>query len=425
MGKTPKNNKSKKKETTTKTKLEYIIGTKKISKTAYQRYINSIPITKNKITIIKDNMDNYIEKIKDIFQLLFNYFSKNKNISSKSLNTLINITKNANDELFANFQNLLNPEEFYQCFISYLKKNIKENILKQIKSGNFVTRFYSVFQKLKNENIEIYLFEKEITSYIRQDIVLSIFKLGSNLDSYVNLLNLGSDWFEMIDKNNLILDESIETFEQNYLLSECVFHSIKTTLSEFIKIDDEALKKAIHTVLNKINFYYSELDEQFSAITFLGYNVVIRNYFKNYKNQDVKVALSNVITHELIHILLIELTDKNFFNNSFERSNKKIIESGNYFEKIFFGVDVQWYSKDLVDYLKNFENFKKDIKVFNNDIINIYNNSCIPQEDTIMTMTDDECIKSGILRNKMNFKKNNDYKQFGHCYKYFLINNYK
>ena len=239
------------------------------------------------------------------------------------------------------------------------------------------------------------------------------------------MLSFENDWFEIIDKNNLILDESIETFKQDYLLSECVFHSIKTTLSEFIKIDDEVLKKAIDTVLNKINFYYSGIDEQFSAITFLGYNVVIRNYFKNYKNQDVKLVLRNVITHELIHILLIELTDKNFFNNSFERSNKKIIESGNYFEKIFFGVDVQWYSKDLVDYLKNFENFKKDIKVFNNDIINIYNNSCIPQEDTIMTMTDDECIKSGILRNKMNFKKNNDYKQFGHCYKYFFINNYK
>ena len=90
--------------------------------------------------------------------------------------------------------------------------------------------------------------------------------------------------------------------------------------------------------------------------------MIIRNYFKNYKNQDVKVVLRNVNSLELIYILLIELTDKNYFNNSFERSNKNIIESWNYYENIFFCIDVKWYSKDLVDFLKILKIIKKILK---------------------------------------------------------------
>ena len=124
--------------------------------------------------------------------------------------------------------------------------------------------------------------------------------------------------------------------------------------------------------------------------------------------------MRNVITHELIHILLIELTDNNYFIHSFERSNNKIKESGNYFEKIFFGVDVQWYSQELINYLKNYDNLKKNIKDFNQDIINIYNNTFISNEDNVMTLTDNDCIKNCILRNKANPKKNNNYSPYGH-----------
>ena len=169
--------------------------------------------------------------------------------------------------------------------------------MKKNYNSNFVTHFYCVFENLKKENLKCYLFENNITSYIRQDIILSIFKLGNNIDSYINMLNFEKDWFEIIDKNNLVLDESIEAFKQNYLLSNCIFSYIKTTLSEFIQIDDKTLKNTIDSILNKINLYYSGIDGKFSAITFLGYNAIIRNYFKNYKNQDIKVVLKNVITN--------------------------------------------------------------------------------------------------------------------------------
>ena len=200
-----------------------------------------------------------------------------------------------------------------------------------------------------------------------------------------------------IDKNNLIIDESIETFKQQYLCAETTFNAIKLTLAEFIKVEDEKIKNTINEILDKTKFYYSDLDEQYSAISFLGYNVVIRNYFKDINNKDIKVVLRNVITHEIIHLLLLELTDKNFFNNSFERSNKKISESGDHFEKIFFGVDVKWYSKELCSYLKNFQNYEKNLQEFNKDIVKIYNKTCKSKENKIQYLTDAECIQQNIL----------------------------
>ena len=88
-----------------------------------------------------------------------------------------------------------------------------------------------------------------------------------------------------IDKNNLIIDESVETFKQQYLYSETTFNAIKLTLVEFIKVEDEQVKNTNNEVLDKTKFYYSDLDEQYSALNFLGYNVVIRNYFKDINNK--------------------------------------------------------------------------------------------------------------------------------------------
>ena len=105
-----------------------------------------------------------------------------------------------------------------------------------------------------------------------------------------------------IDKNNLIIDESIETFKQKYLYSETTFNAIKLTLAEFIKVEDKKIKNTINEILDKTKFYFSDLDEQYFAISFLGYNVVIRNYFKDINNKDIKVELCNVITHVIIHL---------------------------------------------------------------------------------------------------------------------------
>jgi hypothetical protein len=247
------------------------------------------------------------------------------------LNNLLNITQSASDKLFANFENLLYREEFFKSFCSYLKKIIKENQLNKMYNGTFAFRFFNLFNRFITKNLNKYLFDNSISSFIRQDIILSIFHYGNQLDNYIVMFDKDKDWYDPIDKNNLIIDESVETFKQQYLYSETTFNAIKLTLAEFIKVEDEKIKNTINEILDKTKFYYSDLDEQYSAISFLGYNVVIRNYFKDINNKDIKVVLRNVITHEIIHLLLLELTDKNFFNNSFERNNKKISESGDQF----------------------------------------------------------------------------------------------
>ena len=418
MGKTPKNTK-KKKQSFSGSKINK--NQKKYSKTMYQNYISTVPISKNikKLKTTSDINDSYNKKIKNLFDLLLSYFYADKQISKTSFENINKIVKDANDELFIDFRYLLESKKFYECFCSLLKKLIKDTELEKLKNSKYRLRLHSIFSTLSSKNIKNYLFDDSISSYIKQDIILSIFQLEDNIDKYYPLLDCDNKFFLPIDKRNLIIDESIDYFKEKYLFSKCVFNSIKLTLTEFIEVEDEILKKAINDILNKTNFYYCDIDESFSGISFLGYNVVIRSYFNNYKNDDSKVALRNVITHELIHLLLIELTDKNYFVHSFERSNKKIKESGNYFEKIFFGADVQWYSKTLIDYLKNFKNLEKNIIDFNQDIIKIYNNTCIANENNIMTLTDDECIKNCILRNKANPIKNNNYSQYGHCSRYY------
>jgi len=418
MVKTPKNSK-KKKQSFSGSKTDK--NKKKFSKTMYQNYISTVPISKNikKNKTTSDTNDSYNKKIKNLFDLLLGYFHLDEKISKTSFENIKNIVKDESDELFIDFRYLLNPKKFYKCFCSLLKNLIKDNELEKLNNPKYRLRLYSIFSLLSSKDIKNYLFEGSISSYIKQDIILSIFQLEDNIDKYCPLLCCDDTLFLSIDKNKLIIDESIDTFKENYLFSNCVFNSIKLTLNEFIKVEDETLKKTINDILNKTNFYYCDIDESFSGISFLGYNVVIRSYFNNYKNDDSKVALRNVITHELIHLLLIELTDNNYFVHSFERSNNKIKESGNYFEKIFFGVDVQWYSKDLIDYLKNFKNLEKNINDFNQEIIKIYNNTCIADEKNIMALTDDDCIKNCILRNKANPIKINDYCQYGRCSRYY------
>ena len=176
----------------------------------------------------------------------------------------------------------------------------------------------------------------------------------------------------------------------------------------------------IDSIMNKINFYTSDINEQYSALSFLGYNVVIRKYFYEFNNDGIKVSLRNVITHEIIHLLIIELTDQNFFKSSFEKSNYKIKESGDYFENVLFGININYFSHELITYLSNFNNFQKNLDEFKKEVQDIYNKMCIKEENKIMYLSDSECIKKGIVRCKFNDRDNSDYNEFGHCSKHYL-----
>lgn len=387
---------------------------KKLLRTPYQTHISSVRKNKKIKFDHQEKSDKYIIKLQNIFVLLFNYFSSNSLLSNNSWNKLDKIIQNADEILFANYGNLLDSEHFYRCFISYLKKSIKT--IKPI----YYYSLFSAFKKLKNEDLKSFLFFESISSYIRQDIILSIFDCNENIDIYINMLDMDDNWYFPINKNNLIIDESMEEFRENYLYSKNVFNSIKLTLSQYVKVDEITIKNTIKSVLEKTNFYYSYTNEQFSAFTFLGYNVVIRKYFSDFKTDKIKISLRNVITHELIHILIIELTDKNFFNRSYEKSNYKFKESGDYFERTFFGLEINYFSPELIAYLENFDNLDKNHDDFKKEIQIIYNNTCSKKESKIMSLTDSECIQKGIVRTKFNFKHNFDYKEFGHCSRHFL-----
>ena len=69
---------------------------------------------------------------------------------------------------------------------------------------------------------------------------------------------------------------------------------------------------------------------------------------------------------------------------------------------------------------------QKNLQEFNKDIVKIYNKTCKQKENKIQYLTDAECIQQNILPHNINFKNYVVDKQFGYCYKHFLIkeNNY-
>ena len=85
---------------------------------------------------------------------------------------------------------------------------------------------------MKDENLKTFFFNNSISSFIRQDTILSVFDLGKNINNYILLLDLDNGWFTPINKNNLIIDESLLEFKEQY------FNSIKFTLAQYIQVDD-------------------------------------------------------------------------------------------------------------------------------------------------------------------------------------------
>ena len=388
--------------------------------TIYNNYISSVSDNKKLNSVTQpNNIDPFIQ-IKDIVTLLSNYFSKDVLLTPKSLKDLIIISQKGSDTLFAYFGKLLSPDQFYKCFISYIKKSLSNNKIQTIYSSQISSAYYLLFQNLQSKDIKTFLFNNNVSSFIRQDIILYIFDYDkNNVDNFIKMFFANDNYYTRIDKNNLIINESVEDFKNNYLFSNCVLSAIKLTLDKFVNVEKEIIQDTISLLLNKINCFYGQIDESFSAISFLGYNIVIRAYFHDFNNDKIKVSLRNVLTYELIHLLVIEFTDGNLFNKSFEKSNGLVQESGDDYEKYFFGIEVNFYSTELIKYLENFNNFKKNIIDFNKDVINIYVNTCAKEENVILSLSDSECIKKGIVRHRIAINKC----KFGHCRKHYMSKN--
>ncbi len=411
MGKTPKKQKINLSKPNSSFKRKNKRKKRTLNQSTFQIYTDSIPKKNTQIpklknsTISNSNFKKIMDQIKNIFTLLSEYFDPtNQNVKNTEPQLLTFLDNFLDKDLFADYDNLLTPDEFLGNFIQYLKikmKDEKENI-DQIFHNDDNSLYFNIFEHLKNVDIE-FLFAKNISSYIRQDLLLSIFNDINNIESYFNIFSLHKNSYKKIDKKTLLRSEGINEFMNQFLFSNVVFNSIKTTLNKFKTINDLEIKTKIKQTLNNITFYYTVLPKKYTAITVLGNNIVIRKYFYIFPDvQKIKVSLKNVIAHELIHLLVLKFLNNNLFESSYTLSNKEVEESGDFFEKNLYGEIILFYSEELINYLNKHENLSKKNDIFVKEVQNIYVTYCKNQEKNVGEMTDDQCVKSHTVRTKQN-----------------------
>ena len=146
----------------------------------------------------------------------------------------------------------------------------------------------------------------------------------------------------------------------------------------------------------------------------MGNNIVIREYFYKFRNNDIKVCLRNVISNEIIHELIIKYSNNNYFNTSLLSSNGKVEESGEYFENILLGGMIYYYSPDDINYLSELNNFSKNLSNFSTEISNIHS-KYKSIEKLIIEKSDNECISKNIVRGKKTFFNINGFIYVGRC----------
>ena len=365
----------------------------------------------------------FIEQLNAFFEILTDFFNLNSNISFKAekklSNLLLNIQYDSN--LYIDFDILLNEEKFYNIFLKYFKKiyQEKKELNKILNCNKNKSDYKAFFNYFKINDLKEILFENKISSYVSQDLLLNCFSSYNLIVDYINIIRMEDELYIKIDKNRLFIDEGIEEFKKNYLYSPVILEAIILTLHNFnSNINESELKQKIDLLLNKTNFYFAPLPQNFSSITFLGYNIVIRDYFYNFKNKNIKVCLRIVITHEIIHELVLEYSNNNFFNTSFISSNGKVEESGEYFEKILLGEIIYYYSNDDINYLSNSMNFSKKVSIFSSEISAIHS-KYKSMENSMVLKNDTECILQNIIRTKKNVLNINDIIFVGKCSRSF------
>ena len=135
----------------------------KIQNTIYQNYISSAQNKKLSTSVQTHSIDPIIN-IKNIIILLSDFFTKDKVLHAKSLKDLHNVSQNANNSLFADFGKLLNPKDFYECFISYIKQGLSSNKIQNIFSSKIYGSYHLFFTTLKSQDIKVFLFNNNNVS---------------------------------------------------------------------------------------------------------------------------------------------------------------------------------------------------------------------------------------------------------------------
>jgi hypothetical protein len=385
---------SKTQQTENKKSKKKIIKTQKIK---YERknLKDKKEIYKNYFKNIFEDMKNK-DTLKKLFELLKNCFHPDKKISEESHKKIeekfekINISNVINN--YNNYNNLLSETEFYDCFLIKIKQLfLSENY--EILESNYNSIYYNFFKTIcVQKKFNDYLFNKnKISSFIRQDLILTYFDDIKNFENYIPIIYLDDIWYSEINENNLLIDENINDYQKNFLFLPLILSNIEKILLIF-GVNNNEIKDLINSIITKIKFFHCPLPEKLSSLTCLGNNILIRNYFYKFKNNTIKIPLKIIITRELIKVIILNLISFSFISN-----NCLINKIENFYENILLGGKIIYYSLPMINYLKDKSNYSKSREIFSKDIQNFFSFYKI-YEDYAKNLSDVECINYDICR---------------------------
>ena len=390
----------------------------------------------NKIKNMENNFNDEKnqEKIKEIENKIKVFFDEN-NIKEK--NTFKNFIINSNELI-----NKKNNLKISLNILNNLKQNIKNN---KIISNEIINKLNN--DKNLNKNFNENFLLKKINLYNNNNKIKkeNEFILSENEKKLILFRNLIKFSYEEAKNYSTLLINSYELFKElNYIQNEIksdfdeyfISPSFKIFIIEFEKETNKL--KIFSLLLNMYNIYLENEDDKILLILhnnieifldFINYNIFFKEqknllnifiYFKNFSQKILNKILSNEINK------LTELMTKHnsferlSYENNFEKSNKMVKNSMNFFEQFFVDYYKISNKKEFIfnlNYLLNlyFDLINRKIlivKDFNiNDIKRILNLSQeIPVQ--LKKIFNDYCSLENNLKINNLLEKNFKYKKF-------------
>ena len=390
----------------------------------------------NKIKNIENNFNDEKnqEKIKEIENKIKIFFDENE---IKEKNTFKNFIINSNELI-----NKKNNLKISLNILNNLKQNIKNN---KIISNEIINKLNN--DKNLNKNFNENFLLKKINLYNNNNKIKkeNEFILSENEKKLILFRNLIKFSYEEAKNYSTFLINSYELFKElNYIQNEIksdfdeyfISPSFKIFIIEFEKETNKL--KIFSLLLNMYNIYLENEDDKILLILhnnieifldFINFNIFFKEqknllnifiYFKNFSQKILNKILSNEINKLTDLMTKHENFERLSYENNFEKSNKMIKNSMNFFEQFFINFYKISNKKEFIfnlNYLLNlyFDLINRKIlivKDFNiNDIKRILNLSQeIPVQ--LKKIFNDYCSLENNLKINNLLEKNFKYKKF-------------
>ena len=390
----------------------------------------------NKIKNIENNFNDEKnqEKIKEIENKIKIFFDENE---IKEKNTFKNFIINSNELI-----NKKNNLKISLNILNNLKQNIKNN---KIISNEIINKLNN--DKNLNKNFNENFLLKKINLYNNNNKIKkeNEFILSENEKKLILFRNLIKFSYEEAKNYSTFLINSYELFKElNYIQNEIksdfdeyfISPSFKIFIIEFEKETNKL--KIFSLLLNMYKIYLENEDDKILLILhnnieifldFINYNIFFKEqknllnifiYFKNFSQKILNKILSNEINKLTDLMTKHENFERLSYEKNFEKSNKMIKNSMNFFEQFFINFYKISNKKEFIfnlNYLLNlyFDLINRKIlivKDFNiNDIKRILNLSQeIPVQ--LKKIFNDYCSLENNLKINNLLEKNFKYKKF-------------